>query len=104
MKLSTVYEKIAHKKLAIDLIKKKESEILVAIDFNLIGGTMYDIWTHCLARMDLKESLDKKIFKYLQKICTYLSKMSLYEYDLICQKDYNLLSGSLIFVAFKIIE
>jgi hypothetical protein len=41
MKLAVVHEKIAHKKLSIDQIKKKESEILSAIQFNIIGTTPY---------------------------------------------------------------
>jgi cyclin A len=68
---------------------------------------------HVLCKMNLKEQLDKKIYTYLEKICIYLAKMVLYDYDLINGrgkliffeiKDYSLLSGSLIFVAFKIIE
>jgi len=104
MKLSIVHEKIAHRKLSPDIIKKKESDILGAIQFNLIGATPYDIAMHVLCKLNLRECLEKKITTYLEKICIYLAKMILYDYELICQKEYGLLSGSLIFVAFKIIE
>jgi hypothetical protein len=104
MKLQVVHEKIAHRKLSIDQIKLKESEILAACNFYLIGATPYELAMHCLARTQLGEILDRKIFTYLEKICTYLSKMVLYDYDLIQTKSYSLLAGALIFVSFKIIE
>lgn len=47
--------------------------------------------------------MDKKYVE-LEKICVYLAKMILYDYDLISGYDYSILSGALIFVAFKIIE
>jgi len=40
----------------------------------------------------------------MKKICVYLAKMILYEYELVNSNDCFILSGSLIFVAFKIIE
>ena len=104
MKLQVVHEKIAHKKLSIDQIKMKESEILAACNFHMIGGTPYELAMHCLTRTQLSQTLDKKIFAYLEKICIYLSKMILYDYELICTKSYSLLAGALIFVSFKIIE
>jgi hypothetical protein len=48
--------------------------------------------------------LETKVYAYLEKICIYLAKMILYDYDLIYQKEFSLLSGALIYVAYKIIE
>ena len=59
---------------------------------------------HSLSRTTLKNDLDKKIYAYLEKICIYLSKMVVFDYELIQDKSYSLLAGALIFVAFKIIE
>lgn len=74
------------------------------LNFNIIGATPYDFVMHAITKMNLKETLDKKVYNYLEKICIYLAKMILYEYELISSKEYAILSGSLIFVAFKIIE
>ncbi|CAK85244.1 unnamed protein product (macronuclear) [Paramecium tetraurelia] len=91
MKLSVVYEKIAHKKLTTDQIKKKESDILQTIGFDLVGGTLFDI-------------LLEKNYKYLKKLCLYLSKMVLFDYEICGKYNYTLLAAALIFVAFKIVE
>ena len=40
----------------------------------------------------------------MEKICVYLSKMVLFDYELIQNKSNSLLAGGLIFVSFKIIE
>ena len=45
-----MHEKIAHRKLSIDQIKMKESEILNAFNFEVIGATPYELSMHCLAR------------------------------------------------------
>ena len=81
MKLQVVHEKIAHRKLTADQIKKKESDILQTIGFNLVGGTIYEIFNHLLMKIEL--NLEPKIFTYMKKICIYLAKMILYEYDLV---------------------
>jgi cyclin A len=73
MKLQVVHEKIAHKKLSIEQIKKKESEILQAIQFNLIGATPFEITAHILLRCNLKDILEPRVFNYLEKICVYLA-------------------------------
>ncbi len=53
MKLQVVHEKIAHRKLSIEAIKKKESDILAAIGFNLVGGTIYEVYNHLLIKVGL---------------------------------------------------
>ncbi|KRX09298.1 Cyclin-like protein [Pseudocohnilembus persalinus] len=105
MKLQVVYEKIAHKKLPIEVIKEKEAEILSVLNFELIGSTPYEYVMMVLYKSGLRDSLEsKKNYDYLIKICIYLSKMILYDYDLVKDRQYSLLAGALIFVAFKIIE
>ena len=59
---------------------------------------------HSLSRTTLKNDLDKKMYAYLEKICIYLSKMVVFDYDLISDKTHALVAGALIFVTFKIIE
>jgi len=62
---------------------------------------MYNlILTNCFIESKL---LDKN-YKYLKKLCLYLSKMVLYDYEICGKNNYTLLSAALIFVAFKIVE
>lgn len=70
----------------------------------MVGATLFEIFNLCLQQMDLETKLGTKVFKYLENVCLYFAKMILYDYDLIQDKSYSLLTGSLIFVAFKIIE
>ncbi|KAM3130663.1 hypothetical protein pb186bvf_017255 [Paramecium bursaria] len=104
MKLQVVHDKIAHKKLSIDQIKKKESEILQTIGFDLCGATIYEQYNLILQNCQIEEKLPLKHYRYLKKLCLYLAKMILYEYDLCSQHKYTLLGASLIFVGFKIVE
>lgn len=104
LRLNVVYEKIAHKKLSIEAIKKKEKEILDVLEYKLTGVTPYDFMMIALFQMNLRETLSEKLYDYLLKVCTYLSKMTMHDYDLISQQSYSELAASTVFVAFKIIE
>ncbi|CAD8133141.1 unnamed protein product [Paramecium octaurelia] len=104
MKLSVVYEKIAHKKLTTDQIKKKESDILQTIGFDLVGGTLFDLYNLILTNCFIESKLLEKNYKYLKKLCLYLSKMVLFDYEICGKNNYTLLAAALIFVAFKIVE
>ncbi|CAD8139238.1 unnamed protein product [Paramecium octaurelia] len=104
MKLSVVYEKIAHKKLTTDQIKKKESDILQTIGFDLVGGTLFDMYNLILTNCFIESNLLEKNYKYLKKLCLYLSKMVLFDYEICGKYNYTLLAAALIFVAFKIVE
>ena len=58
IKLSVIYEKIAHKKIPIDAIKAKEGEILQTLDFKLVFNTTFDITNFILEEMKLDSSLN----------------------------------------------
>lgn len=104
MKLSVVHEKIAHRKLSTESIKKKESDILQTIGFDLVGGTIYDLYCLLLTNAKIEEKLQAKHFKYLKKLCLYLAKMTLYDYEICGKSTYTMLAAALIFVGFKIVE
>jgi len=44
IRLNLVYEKIGHCKLSKDEIKEMEREVLEKIGFDLVGGTLFDIY------------------------------------------------------------
>lgn len=48
--------------------------------------------------------LDSKHMLYLNKITLYLSKMVMFDVDLLSSYDYSTLAAASIYVAFKIIE
>lgn len=53
---------------------------------------------------DLEGRLGKKNFKYLNKVCLYLSKMTLFEMEIMTNYDYSTIACANLYVGFKIIE
>jgi hypothetical protein len=53
---------------------------------------------------DLESRLGKKNFKYLNKVCLYLSKMTLFEMEIMTNYDYSTIACANLYVGFKIIE
>lgn len=104
LKLVTIYEKIAHKKLSIETIKNKEFEILETLNYNLNNATSYEFMTLALNSLNLKGVINTKTLLYLEKVSLYLLKMMMHDSELLSKQYYHELAASTIFVAFKIIE
>jgi len=122
LKMKMVFEKIAHKKLSIELIKALELDMLKQIHYKIPAPTVLDF-----LKIYLKEVLEinhhgntslKKEEKeaiptssdtpegkkhLIYKMAMYLSKMSLHDYDLSGRKPSLVAVGSL-YVALKICE
>lgn len=103
MKLQVVYEKIAHKKLPIDAIKSKEQEILSALDFNIITGSIIEILALAYSKLEFEDPNHKKK-EYLEKICIYLSKMVMHDYELLNEFEPLQLASGVLYIGFKILE
>lgn len=82
-KLSLVHEKIAHKKMSKEQIRETEREIMETLNHDLSTSTSYEFMMNSLYLLKLNEILDEKYFKYLVKVCIYLAKMNMYDYDLL---------------------
>ena len=54
--------------------------------------------------LKINEIMNEKYFKYLVKVCVYLAKMNMFDYDLLNGQSQVILAASTIYVAFKIIE
>ena len=104
LRLAVVHEKIAHKKISIDAIKKKEKDIIQTLEFKLTGVTPYEFMMTALYQLSLQEEMTEKLYDYLQKVCIYLAKMTMHDYELVNQQKYSELAASTLFVALKIIE
>lgn len=103
-KLKMVHEKIGHKKISIEKIKKTEKEILESLDFNLCIPSSFEFLNATLQTFFLKQSISNKNKTYLEKICVYLLKMILHDYELIGKLDIQTMVFSTIIVGFKICE
>jgi len=85
LRLNVIYEKIAHKKLSQEQIKRKEGEILKTLEFNLSNATPYEFMQNALYQLNLQKLLNEKHYEYLHKVCGYLAKMTVHDYDLLNQ-------------------
>lgn len=104
LKLATIYEKIAHRKLSMEQIKRKEKEILETLDFNIMFPTPFEYLTIGFQKLNLKNIMPQKNYEYLEKVSIYLLKMMTHDYEIICGQKFHELAAACIFVAFKIVE
>jgi len=104
IRLSVLHEKIGHKKISTEEIMNKEGEMLKVLGFNLVFAPAYDFMTNVLTQLNLEETINEELNAYLQKVCLYLAKANLYDYDLTNQYNNSQLAASTLFVAFKVIE
>jgi len=104
LRLKVVYEKIAHKKLHPEHLKRKEMEIFSTLNYKMTNVTPYEFVMNAIFQLNLKETMTPKLYEYLLKVCTYLAKASLHDYELASQQTYSELAAAILFVAFKIVE
>ena len=104
MRLQTVHERIAHKKLSAEQIKSKELEILETLDFNVTGPTVYDYLILLLHMIGLKNQLSAEKFIIFEKIVGYIAKLVIFEYDIISNKSISTVAAGVLYVSFKILE
>jgi len=104
LRLSIVYEKIAHKKISPEQIKQKEMEVFSTLEYKMTNVTPYEFMMNTIFQLNLKDTMSPKLYDYLLKVCTYLSKANMHDYELVSQQNYSELAAATLFVAFKIIE
>lgn len=75
---------------------------MAVLNFDLVGVNNFEILQQTLYMANIP--LSSKHAKYLTKITLYLSKMIMFDVDLISTYDYSTLAAASIYVAFKIIE
>ena len=56
---------------------------MMTLNHDLSTSTSYEFMMNSLYMLKLNEILDEKYFKYLIKVCIYLSKMNMYDYELL---------------------
>ncbi|EGR31142.1 n-terminal domain protein [Ichthyophthirius multifiliis] len=102
--LKVIDEKISHKKISEQQIKNMEADILITLNFNLFGTSPYEISMQTLTFLNYQDRLSNQEFQYVHKICSYLSKMILYDYENIKMASYSTIAASVLYIIFKIIQ
>jgi len=79
-------------------------EIFSTLGYKLTNTTPHEFIMNTIFQLNLKETLTPKLYDYVLKVCAYLSKANMYDYELVSQQDHSELAAATLFVAFKIIE
>lgn len=104
MKLQIVHERIAHRKLSCEEIKSKEMEILDDLDFEMMGPTFYDFVILLLHLIDVQSQVNEQKYDLFVSIVSYVSKLVVFDYDIISNKKISLIAAGVLYVSFKIME
>jgi hypothetical protein len=84
LKMKMVFEKIAHKKLSIELIKQTELKYMTVLDYKLAAPTILDflrVYLRAILKIENQPHMEPmKVL--LQKMSLYLSKMAVHDYYL----------------------
>lgn len=102
LRMSVVYEKIAHKKLSTDSIRKKEREILSALNYELTGVNLFE-----LISVAIESSGMTKSPAYTEKVSQYalsIAKIALLNYDLISTQKQRAIAAGCIHLALRILD
>ena len=104
LKLSVVYEKIAHRKIPTEDIKEYERKVLSELDFDVRAPTQYDFITIFMEHA-LSDSLkaDKNDSELIEVLVHYVAKMVYHDYSL-SQSQPSLLAAACLYVSLKLAE
>ena len=104
LKLSVVYEKIAHRKIPTKDIKDFEFKILSELDFEVRKPSQYDFITIFMEQA-LQPSIkkDKSNSELVEVLVHYVSKMVYHDYSL-SQYQPSLLAAASLYVSLKLAE
>ena len=81
LKMKTVYDKIAHKKISIVELVEMENKIVSALDFNLVSASFYDLTVTKIARhLTETDSYSDSFMGEVEDLCSCLGKFICYNY------------------------
>lgn len=101
-KVSTVVEKMTHNKLKPREIVECETELLKAVEFNMLSVPSLFVVIEMLV---VKLNLHLLEFRAdLLKVLVYISKMLMHDYAILIKFPLKYLAASCIYICFKIIE
>jgi len=104
LRIRVVHEKIAHKKFSREEIRDKETEMISALGFNCCPVTLLSFIELSLTHIYMKEVLPAKLNSHLEKLCVYIAKMVMHDYEIINKFSPSYLSGACIYISLKIVQ
>lgn len=96
LKMKTVYEKIAHKKISVAELSEMENKIAQELDFCLVSSTVYDLAMTKIARhLTEIDSYSDSLMKEIEELCSCIGKFICYSYELVSSYDKEILALAL---------
>jgi hypothetical protein len=100
--MSVIHEKIAHKKLAPEAIRKKERDMLSALNFELTGVNMFEFIVAAIEISGVKRNP-----AYTDKLLRYslaIGKLALFNYELVTSVRQRVVAAGCIYLAMKLLD
>lgn len=102
LRMSVVYEKIAHKKLTEVSIRRKEREILNALNFELTGVNPFEFLSILL--WSFRERVSERVWTSLWKFAMFLGRLTQFNYDMISTVTSKGIAASIMYLGLKKLE
>lgn len=122
LKIKTVYDKIAHKKLPLEQLVQTEANIISTLNYQLNSWTFFDLVTlkvsdYASRQQDERQALgelfasveesrdakEQKVTKIID-VCSYLAKFALYDYAFYCDCSTLLLAETVLKTTFELMQ
>lgn len=100
LRMSTVVDKIAHRKLSTEIIRRYEDDVLETLDYYLQVPTVLEFLTRYVAEMEESLREDKD---WVGRMSVYLAKLAAHDCDF-CSVRPSKVAVSAVYVALKICE
>jgi len=85
-------------------MKNRETDIFNVLSFGIANNSVYEETVLLGELLNVKANFSQKNIDYYDKVITYLTKMVMYDYELLTSFSCKSLSMGILFVSFKIIE
>lgn len=104
LRISIMENKISHGKFSKEQIRKKETELIAAMDFFCSPVTTLHFVEYGIQSLNLREELSEKLYNHLQKLSVYIAKMTCHDYDLLNKYSQSQFAAACIYIGLKIIQ
>lgn len=78
--------------------------MLESLDFNVTGPTIYDYVILLVHIIGVQQQINAEKFAVFEKIISYISKLVIFEYEVVGKKPISTIAAGILYVSFKILE
>lgn len=104
VRLESIIENIAHNKLTKDDIKKRELDIITALNFDIETPNILYVLEVLIRKMGIMDNLKEENKGIFSEIVIYFAQLVLYDYKFISENNFSLIAGGIIVLVLKLME